>query len=255
MRDRHRRSRSVALATLLALLMGGATSSPVYGATALRPDLAAVAPFDFRIDTSVPGKRLLRFSTVVVNIGPGPFRLYGYDPSGVQKGETIKVRQMIRQSDGTWVTRETGAVMTYSGDGHDHWHVVGAQAFKLLDVKSNGLRAAAKIGFCFLDSYPWTSTRPDHFNSTLPVCNINRYGNVPMGVSKGWGDIYKYDIAFQYIDITGIPNGDYRVRMIVDPPSESGGRFVETNEANNRSWAIVRIGTSSVTVLSSSPRP
>jgi len=246
-----RRRRSVVFAVLLALLLGGATSAPVYGATPLRPDLAALPPFDFHLDTSVPGKRLLRFSTVVVNIGPGPFRLYGYDAGGAQTGETIKVRQMVRQSDGSYATRETGAVMTYSGDGHNHWHVMGAQAFKLLDLNSKGLRAAAKIGFCFLDSYPWTSKQPDHFNSTLPVCNINSRGNVPMGVSKGWGDIYKYDIAFQYIDITGIPNGDYKLRMIADP----AGRFVETNELNNRSWVIIRIRTSSVTVLSSSPKP
>ena len=69
-----------ALATALAMLGFGPTVTPADAAvTARLPDLAVLAPFDFKIQISSSGRRLLRFSTVIVNIGKGPFQLYGYD--------------------------------------------------------------------------------------------------------------------------------------------------------------------------------
>jgi hypothetical protein len=72
-------------------------------------------------------------------------------------------------------------------------------------------------------------------------------GTVPMGLSVGWGDEYPSTIAFQYIEITGLPNGDYLVNLEADPANE----FVEANDANNGGWAVIRIARKGVTVLSS----
>lgn len=68
-----------------------------------------------------------------------------------------------------------------------------------------------------------------------------------MGLSIGWGDEYPSSIAFQYIDISGLPNGDYLVTLEADLANE----FVEANDANNTSWATIRISRKAVTVLSS----
>jgi len=69
--------------------------------TPLLPDLAVLAPFDLFIEAR-PGKRLLLFSTVLVNVGKGPFQLFGFDPDGVTAiGDSLPVEQQILQSDGT----------------------------------------------------------------------------------------------------------------------------------------------------------
>jgi hypothetical protein len=240
---------------LLAIAIGPAATVRAGRSPAKLPDLAMLPPWDFRIETN-GGQRLLRFSTVQVNVGPGPFREYGYDEDGTaDEGDVLSVVQWIRHEDRTWTQRDTTARMSWSGDGHDHWHVIDFQRFKLKSLDSELLGNAAKIGFCSFDSYPYTSPKRAFYTSERDICQTNSNGTVLMGTSRGWGDIYRWSIAFQWIDITGLPNGDYRLRVMVDPPVGSGGRFRESNESNNRSWAKIHIGTSSVTILDQSGNP
>lgn len=255
---RRHRPTAIALAAALALVGFGPTIAPAQGAVTSRlPDLAALAPFDFKIQVTRTGRRLLRFSTVIVNIGKGPFQLYGYDPiDGVATiGDTLHVRQQILQSDGTWRVRNTTATMAWAADGHNHFHIQDLQRFKLQTLRSETLLNVAKTGFCFLDSYWYGSSHPSRYNNANSVCHVAPNNTVPMGVSVRWGDIYKSTIAFQWIDITGLGNGDYLIKIVVDPPWETGGRFVESNESNNRGWAKIRLTKTTVTVLSKSARP
>jgi hypothetical protein len=66
-----------------------------------------------------------------------------------------------------------------------------------------------------------------------------------MGLSVGWGDEYPSSIAFQYIDITGLPNGEYVVTLAVDLDRE----FVEADDDNNTAWATIKITRKAVTVI------
>ncbi len=68
-------------------------------------------------------------------------------------------------------------------------------------------------------------------------------GTVPMGMSVKW------------IDITGLPSGDYFIKIIADPPWETGGRFLESNETNNRGWTRIHLAKTSVSVVSKSSKP
>jgi len=221
------------------------------------PDLAMVPPFAFHIQTTTEDRRLLRFSTVSVNVGPGRFRMFGIDPvDGVaDHGDTLSVVQMIKHEDGTWSERDTTAHMSWSGDGHDHWHILDFQKFKLVSLDEEVLGNVAKIGFCSFDSYPYTSHRPAFFTSDRDICQTNETGRVLMGESRGWGDIYRWSIAFQWIDITDVPDGRYKVRVVVDPPFATGGFFRESDDSNNRSWTKIRIQGSNVTVLDQSRDP
>jgi hypothetical protein len=67
-----------------------------------------------------------------------------------------------------------------------------------------------------------------------------------MGISIGWGDEYEWYLAWQWVDITGLPGGTYTIRSKVDPYSF----FLEENEGNNCTWARVSFGStgSSVTL-------
>ena len=53
------------------------------------------------------------------------------------------------------------------------------------------------------------------------------------GISVGWGDLYPAKFAYQWIDITGLPAGTYTIRASVD----LYGKFLESNETNNCTWA------------------
>ncbi|MBI2780963.1 MAG: hypothetical protein HYX55_04085 [Chloroflexi bacterium] len=223
--------------------------------TPILPDLAVLAPFDFTIEVK-QDRRLLRFSTVLVNVGPGPFQLFGFDPDGVTgMGESLQVRQQILQSDGTFRTIPTTATMVWAADGHDHFHIADLQRIQLQNLQSEALRASAKTGFCFLDSYVFRSKEPSYFDKARFVCNVAPDRTVPMGISVQWGDVYRRTIAFQWIDITGLPDGDYLIEILADPPTDTGGQLQEADETNNRGWATIRLRGSRVQVLSSSPSP
>jgi subtilase family serine protease len=66
-----------------------------------------------------------------------------------------------------------------------------------------------------------------------------------MGLSKGWGDMYPSVIVDQYINVTGLPAGEYTVTATAD----WANWFVESNESNNSTTAHIHISTAGVTVL------
>lgn len=251
------RTIAIAVAAGLATLGFGPGVTPASAATTDKlPDLAVLAPFDFRLEISPAGRRLLRFSTVIANIGNGPFQLFGFDPDGVTStGDVLQVRQQVLQSDGTFRIRSTSATMMWAADGHNHFHIQDAQRIFLQDTHAQPLERWAKTGFCFLDSYPYGSTKPSRYNGASHVCQVAPNRTVPMGVSIRWGDVYRSTIALQWIDITGLPSGEYRILLVVDPPMETTGRFLESNEANNRGWTTIRLTRKAVTVLTTSAKP
>jgi hypothetical protein len=224
---------------------------------ALLPDLAVMPPSQFSINVTASGKRRLHFTTRVVNIGVGPFQLKGSDlaDNNAQVGDILSVRQQVREPDGSLSGRDTAATMVWSGDGHNHWHVRGLQDIRLQSMEAEVLGRVNKIGFCFLDSFAYGSNQPSRYNSAHQVCQTRANGTVQMGVSVKWGDTYPSTIAFQWIDITGLPNGKYRLKVLVDPPTSTGGQFLESNEENNAGWTKIRITGNSVTILRKSPNP
>jgi hypothetical protein len=70
-----------------------------------------------------------------------------------------------------------------------------------------------------------------------------------MGLSVGWADTYHANIAFQYVDITGLPNGKYRLTATADPNNQA----IESDYSNNSVWAKLEINSNSVRVLQTSP--
>ena len=73
---------------------------------------------------------------------------------------------------------------------------------------------------------------------------------VTMGLSRGWGDTYGAFTVGQYLDITGLADGRYRVRVTADGDSTDGSdRFLESDKTNNSTWADPQIMGDTVTVL------
>ena len=116
----------VAVAAVLVL-----SRPPSAAATTDRlPDLAMARLRDLSIDTAtLLGRRLLRFSTVIVNVGDGPFETIGSRPD----------TQRIFNTAGSSREVNTPAVMFWAGDGHDHWHLRDLEAYRLSRL-DNGRR-------------------------------------------------------------------------------------------------------------------
>jgi hypothetical protein len=231
---------AVSLLPLTALV-----AAPARGGTDAIPDLAVAPLSDFRIQT-VGGQRLLRFTTRMVNVGAGHFEVRGRRASTSQP---MSIEQWLyptaAQPPGAPSTIiSTPAAAQFAGDGHDHWHVQEMMRYDLWDTSTTA--RGAKVGFCFLDLERYGASTPPYYTG----CGSSPSAlGFTMGISVGWADTYYWNIANQWIDVTGLPSGTYTVRARVDP----NGFFVETSEVNQCAYATVWFSTSSneVAVLGS----
>jgi Lysyl oxidase len=211
------------------------------------PDLRMARLASIQIQTRAGGDRWLRFDTVIVNVGAGAFEARGSRPN--TSTPTMTVTQRIYNSAGGFSDRTTTAQMYYSGDGHDHWHLRNLERYALSRL-DNGqqVRTGNKEGFCFFDNYRFGSTQAADYG---PGCANGQPGalSVTTGLSRGWGDIYRWNTVGQYINVTGLPNGRYKLRATAD----ANNWFSETNNSNNFTWADIRIQGSRVRVIGYGP--
>jgi hypothetical protein len=92
---------------------------------------------------------------------------------------------------------------------HQHFHFRGVGTYTL--YKTDGVTVAArghKQGFCMEDTEPYgAQPGPD------PAIPFNCDAQ---GLHVGWEDVYPNDIDCQWVDITGVPAGDYVLSVTVD---------------------------------------
>jgi hypothetical protein len=209
----------------------------LFAATALSadslPDLGMARPADFSIEKTPDGRRLLRYSNTLVNVGQGPMEARGARSSTSQAEMTVT--QWIYSNSGAPPRSvPTTASMYFAGDGHTHWHLRDLEHSELLR-SDNGVRVgtSAKHGFCLAENVAYRLSLPGAPQS--PVyrnCGAAASLNVSMGLSVGWGDHYDVSLPDQYIEVTGLGNGRYRFVVTAD----AGGWFAESNEGNNSTW-------------------
>ena len=241
---------SLGIAVALMLLLAGFVTQallpgPVVAASDRLPNLRMLPLDDWRIQ-NVNGRRLLRFTTIMGNVGPGHFEVRGRRPDTDTR--RMKIRQVIFDSSGGSRRVSTGAIGTYAGDGHDHWHVQRIMTYELYKVDNpSTVRGGAKTGFCFLDTTAWKLGLPharQHPYYQESWCGTRQTLSNRVGISVGWGDRYPWNFAFQWIDISGLPSGRYVVRATVD----IGNWYRETDDYDNCKWARIRIPPSGTNV-------
>jgi hypothetical protein len=113
---------------------------------------------------------------------------------------------------------------------HQHYHFKGVGSYVL--YQSDGTTVAAtghKQGFCMEDTEPYGAD-PGPTPATPFNCNNQ-------GLHVGWEDIYPNDIDCQWIDITGVPGGNYILSVTVD----AEGFLPESNYDNNEARVPVVI--------------
>ncbi len=203
-----------------------------------KPNLQMLQLRDWHVQT-LNGRRLLRFTSIFGNAGPGAFEVRGRRSSRADRA--MDISQLMYRWDGTTRLIDTPAIARYSGDGHDHWHVQGVVVLETWKEADPLLtRRGTKTGFCFFDTTAWKLGLPYARSSPYyreEWCGTRASLTNRVGVSVGWGDNYPWHFAYQWIDITGLPGGIYTVRATVDIHDY----YDEKAETDNCTWTRVRI--------------
>lgn len=188
---------------------------------------------DLSVENTPDGRALLRFSATIVNIGAGRFELSASRPD---VSSEFDVSQRIYNADGSSVERPTSAELVYGGDGHNHWHVRNLETYEVSRIDGGGDDGTgAKAGFCFSDDVAYRLALPGAPKSTQyrrSQCGTRSSVALTMGLSVGWGDRYPYTLPDQYVEITGLDSGKYRLRATAD----ESNWFKEADDDNNRTW-------------------
>jgi len=109
---------------------------------------------------------------------------------------------------------------------HGHRHFSGFASYQLLDGDGGVVALGRKQAFCLSDTGSSTQS------TALPKFNCEH-----QGLTAGWHDTYAATLDCQWIDVTDVPPGDYRVRVEVNPDHV----FEESNFSNNTALAAVTI--------------
>lgn len=137
-------------------------------------------------------RRLLRFDTVIINAGDGDL--------------VVGDRADPNNPYHDWF---------YFSPCHGHYHLRGFADYLLLRPDGTIAAHGHKQGFCMEDSLKYNGGKSHGYN-----CDFQ-------GITSGWGDWYYKQLDGQWIDITGVPAGDYVVRMVIN----AAGTF---DEGENR---------------------
>ena len=210
------------------------------GAGDLLPDLQIIESSigeGFRADTTTqPGRVLLRFTTEVANAGDGALEVWADEA----EGNTQDVFQRIYQADGTSRDVEAGGFTYFEPHGHSHFDDFAL--FNLREVNADGsvgelvASGDSKYSFCLLNiRQPFPELTE---NAIIADGRGGSSCDDVQGISVGYSDVYNSNLENQWIDITGVPDGDYWLETIIDPEN----RLLETNDDNNVSRVRMTIG-------------
>lgn len=206
--------------------------TPAGGRRPLLPDLETSVPLEMYIDYGSGGSRLLRFSTTVRNTGEGPMELIG-ELDGNGNAEAI---QLIQQSDGTVETHSAGELLTSAT--HRHWHLDNFALFELFPASArrdlDGPAATQnKISFCLVDEVR-IDPPPENVAEGPRFLDCDWLHH---GLSQGWSETYVADLPEQWVDITGLPDGRYALRVTLDPDD----LLLEAKDSNNAALVFIEV--------------
>ena len=149
------------------------------------------SPEDCAIAEEVVGgpgyRRLLRFDTVLMNRGDGDLVIGDRSDPNNPYAPYFVYHQC-----------------------HGHYHIKYFSIYELLTPDGKVVVAGTKQGFCFEDSFKYEDGGKSH-----------GYECSNQGITSGWGDWYYKQLVGQWIDITGVPEGDYVVRVSINTGQSS----------------------------------
>ena len=233
-------------------------------------DVAGVHPLSCTADEMAPADspvyggaatRCLRFTSGPINLGVGPFDMRfsftednlsgAMDPIG--KGPMF---QMLHFADGSTQLRRAGTYSFHYTHAHFHDdHVLDYQLFRFDPAHPRKLvkaGAGTKSGFCpanqlFGDWRSFTQLAPDDVlgSGDSGAGNCQSFTDGLLGLSPGWGDVYRWQRPGQYVEFGTNGDGRYVVRATVDIENQ----ILETSDADNSAYALVQVTGDRVQLL------
>lgn len=230
-------------------------------------DVAGIHPLSCTVDEMAPAtiqggsaRRCLRFTSGPMNIGAGPYEMH-WDYLGDIAGGKIKspiahgpITQTVHYTEGPNTTRPGG---TYSFHViHGHFHDDGVLSMELLKVNDDStlkkVGVGTKSGFCPANQLlaNWRSfanEAPDTAIGSGDVATGNCQGlsDGVLGLSPGWGDVYRWQRPGMYVEFGDQPDGLYVIRISIDVRHE----VLETRYDNNVAYALVKVVGDSVSLI------
>jgi hypothetical protein len=130
-------------------------------------------------------RRILRFDTVVMN-----------------GGQTIVMGNPADPAN-------PFADVFFFAECHQHYHIQGFADYSLRNVDGTTVAAQGhKQAFCFISSFKYSNLLNGQDKPAFTCSD--------QGIASGYGDWYYKQLSGQWIDITGVPEGDYIVRVEVN---------------------------------------
>jgi hypothetical protein len=229
------------------------------------PDLITRPPTNVRLDRggkgSATGVRRLFFANTIGNIGQGPLELRAENNSTT--GTTDAIQEIYTHTGpaggggpkgGTAMTLVSSSIVgTFAfHPAHNHWHMDDFAQYELRTINGDGstgsvVASTDKVSFCMIDTDTINSAI-EHFRMGLShSCGQN----ARQGIRVGMGDTYSASLPDQFIDVTTVPDGTYRLVSVADPNTAErpGGRLIELNDANNAASVDVVITRTNATIV------
>ena len=123
-------------------------------------------------------RRLLRFTTSIMNMGTGPLVV----PSPEERPDLFVYDEC-----------------------HEHHHLTNFAGYDLKDAAGNTTSVGRKQGFYMIDFTQYCADGEPY-----------SWYDPGTGISPGWSDVYTADLPCQWLDVTDTPDGEYTVRVGVD---------------------------------------
>ena len=146
-------------------------------------------------------RTLLRFDTVTPNLGPGDIFL----------GNPVGNPEFV------W------------SQCHMHYHFEQYADYRLLDMAGHLVAQGHKQAFCLVDLFHPPGLGGDS-HPQFTNCGFQ-------GITAGWADVYDRELDCQWIDVTGVPSGQYVLQVTINPAHV----IAEHNYDNNTGTAEVTI--------------
>ena len=194
--------------------------------------------------------KCLRFTSGPINAGRGPFDMrFQFIADNLSGAMTPLAKgpmfQTISYGDGTTSLRPAGTYSFHYTHAHFHDdHVLDYQLFKVDGDQLVKAGAGTKSGFCpanqlFGDWRHFAQSTPDDVigSGDTGAGTCQSFSDGVLGLSPGWGDVYRWQRPGQYVEFGTNGDGLYVVRATVDIEN----KILETDDSDNSAYALVKV--------------
>ena len=130
----------------------------------------------------------------------------------------MSIRQLVTRADGSESAYPVAGEVRYvDSETHRHWHVLRFERYELRTLDGRLIAPDAKTGFCLGDRYNANGHMTVPGEPEDPVwigeCGRDEPQRLVLrqGLSPGFGDDYVPRLEGQYVDVTEVPSGRYRL--------------------------------------------